>query len=66
MLRFQFCLDRINRIYKIVFKQASPVLHAKILLILLILSKNFPATKRTCIIRIFISVVLVTIISLPA
>ena len=43
MLRFQFCLDRINRIYKIVFKQASPVLHAKILSILLILSKNLPA-----------------------
>ena len=41
MLKFQFCLDRINRIYKIVFKQASPVLHAKILLILLILSKTF-------------------------
>ena len=34
MLKFQFCLDRINRIYKIVFKQASPVLQAKILLIL--------------------------------
>ncbi len=41
MLKFQFCLDRINRIDKIVFKQVSPVLHAKILLILLILSKTF-------------------------